>query len=115
MSAGIFNLTGQFAVEQGSDFSFSFIYKDVNGDPVDLTDATLTGSIRQDWNTSSLASFVLTKHAPATDGYVGVSLPASSSNSIPPGQYKYDIRISNDGVDHVIKGSVEVLETVTHA
>jgi hypothetical protein len=115
MSAGIFNLTDSCAIEQGSDFSFSFIYKDVNGNPVNLTSATITGEIKKDWNTSSLASFTITKHNPATDGYVGISLAASSSESIPPDRYKYDIRISLNGVNHIIKGVCDVVESVTFA
>lgn len=113
MQAGIFNLTDSCAIEQGSDFAFSFIYKDVNGDPIDLTSATLTGKIKQDWDTSTLASFTLTKHNPATDGYVGVSLAASASAAIAPGRYKYDIRISLNGVSHIIKGTCDILESVT--
>ena len=113
MSAGIFNLTDSNAIEQGSDFAFSFIYGDVNNNPVDLTSATITGQIKQDWNTTALASFTITKHSPATDGYVKISLPASSSASIAPGRYKYDIRISLGGVSHIIKGSCDVVESIT--
>jgi hypothetical protein len=114
MSAGIFNLTDSNAIEQGADFSFSLIYKDVNNNPVNLTSATITGQIKMDWNTSALASFTITKHSPATDGYVGVSLPASASASIAPGRYKYDIRISlSGGVSHIIKGMCDVVESVT--
>ena len=115
MSAGIFNLVDSCAIEQGSDFSFSFIYKDVNGNPVDLTSATITGQIKLDWNTSALASFTISKHSPATDGYVGVSLAAASSASIAPGRYKYDIRISLNGVSHIIKGTCDIVESVTFA
>jgi hypothetical protein len=113
MQAGIFNLVDNCAIEQGSDFAFSFIYKDVNGNPVNLTSATITGRITSAWNASTLANFTITKHNPATDGYVGVSLAASSSATIAPGRYKYDIRISLNGVSHVIKGNCDILESVT--
>jgi len=113
MSAGIFNLTESNAIEQGSDFAFSLIYKDNSGNPIDLTSATITGQIKQDWNTSALASFSIAKNNPATDGYVGISLPASNSASIPPGRYKYDILISLNGISHLIKGVCDILESVT--
>ena len=113
MSAGIFNLIDSSAIEQGSDFAFSFIYQDVNGNPVNLTSATLTGQIKQNWNTTALASFTLTKNSPATDGYVGVSLPASATVSVAPGRYKYDIRISLSGVTHILKGICDIVESIT--
>jgi len=114
MSAGIFNLTECNAIEQGSDFSFILIYKDSSGNPVDLTSATITAQIKQDWNTTTLASFTITKHSPATDGYIKVSLPASASVAIPPNRYRYDIRISlSGGVTHIIKGFCDIVESVT--
>ena len=114
MSAGIFNLIDQNAIEQGSDFSFSFIYNDVNGSPVNLTSYTLSGGVKKDWNTPVMASFTLTKHAPATDGYVGVSLSGDNSKMIPPARYRYDILAANGTVTtHVLKGFVDVVESIT--
>jgi hypothetical protein len=114
VTAGVFNLTDQNAIEQGSDFSWSFIYNDVNGSPVNLTGYTLSGSIKKDWNTSTLASFTCSKHAPATDGYVGVSLSAAGSKTIPPSRYRYDILAANGTTTtHLLKGFVDVVESVT--
>jgi hypothetical protein len=114
MSAGIFNLTDCNAIEQGSDFSFSFIYKDSSGVPVDLTGAVITGDIAEDWNQPALASFVITLSDPATDGVVMVALPAASSALLTPRRYRYDVRMSLSGsVTHIIKGFCDVVESIT--
>jgi len=112
VAAGIFNLVDQNAIEQGSDFSFSFIYNNVNGSPVDLSTTTLTGSIKKDYNTSSVGDFTLSKSTLV--GYVGVSLSGTSSGSIPPDRYRYDILAKNSSsTTHLLKGFVDVVESIT--
>lgn len=116
MPAGIFNLTGSNAVEQGSDLpSFSLIYTDLTtGQPVNLTSATIKADIKKDWNTPVLASFVVTKNSPATDGVIHLALPAASTASIIPGTYRYDVQVTIGGAKtHIIKGFCDILETVT--
>jgi hypothetical protein len=114
MPAGIFNLVDGNAIEQGSDFSFSLIYKDSDGNPINLTTATITSQIKDAWNESTLASFTVTKNSPATDGYIGLFLPASASASIPPERYKYDIRVVvGSNVDHILRGVCDVVESIT--
>jgi len=112
VTAGIFNLVDQNAIEQGSDFSFSFIYNDVNGNPVNLSSTTLTGSIKKDYNTSPVGNFTLSKSTLA--GYVGVSLAGASSSSISPDRYRYDILAANStSTTHLLKGFVDVVESIT--
>ncbi|OBQ44553.1 MAG: hypothetical protein AN484_06605 [Aphanizomenon flos-aquae WA102] len=116
MPAGIFNLVDDNAIEQGSDFSFSLIYKDSDGNPINLTAATITSQIKDAWNESALASFTVTKNSPATDGFIGLFLPAATSAAIPPERYQYDIRIAIGGnVDHIIKGTCDIIESTTFA
>jgi hypothetical protein len=114
MPAGIFNLVDDNAIEQGSDFSFSLIYKDSDGNPINLTSATITAQIKNAWNEATLASFTVTKNSPATDGFIGLFLPAATSAGIPPERYQYDIRIAIGGnVNHIIKGTCDVTESTT--
>lgn len=114
MQAGIFNLVDENAIEQGSDFNFSFIYKNPAGTPINVALANFSGVIKQDWNSNTLATFTITKNNPPTDGVVKIALSAAGSASIPVGIYKYDIRMVLGGVTtHIIKGNCQILETVT--
>jgi len=111
--AGIFNLTDQCAIEQGSDFSFSFIYNDVNGAPVNLTGYTITGSIAKDWALPILGTFSCSAPTP-TNGTVNVSLSGAASSALIPDRYRYDILATNGSVyTHLLKGFVDVVESIT--
>jgi hypothetical protein len=112
VSAGIFNLVDQNAIEQGSDFSFSFIYNDVNGNPVDLSATSLTGAIKKDYNTNPVANFTLSTST--LTGYVGVSIAGATTGSIAPDRYRYDILAANStSTKHLLKGFVDVVESIT--
>lgn len=114
MPAGIFNLVDDNAIEQGSDFSFSLIYKDSDGNPINLTSTTITAQIKNAWDEATLASFTVTKNSPATDGFIGLFLPAATSAAIPPERYKYDIRIvAGANVDHILRGVCDIVESIT--
>jgi hypothetical protein len=114
MQAGIFNLTDGNAIQQGSDFAFSLVYKNAVRVPVDLTEAVIDSEIKADWNSPALAAFTITTSDDATDGYIGLSLPASDSSTMPPNRYKYDVRVSIDGnTQHIIKGFCDIIESTT--
>lgn len=116
MQAGIFNLIEGSAIEQGSDFSFSLVYKDVDGNPIDLTGAVITADIKEDWNSTAVASFTISTNEPATDGVITLSIPADDTSSVSPNRYKYDVRVEMDGnVSRIIKGVCDIVESITFA
>lgn len=95
MSAGNYD----FNIEQGTSFRMSLVYKDANGDPIDITDwcARLT------WRTSSNVTQIFTTENTdltaykfeivGSEGRINFLLPASTTNSFDFSSAKYDLEL----------------------
>lgn len=95
MSAGNYD----FSIEQGTSFRMSLVYKDGNGDPIDITDwcARLT------WRTSSNVTQIFTTENTdltaykfeivGSEGRINFLLPASTTNSFDFSSAKYDLEL----------------------
>lgn len=95
MSAGNYD----FSIEQGTSFRMSLVYKDANGDPIDITDwcARLT------WRTSSNVTQIFTTENTdltaykfeivGSEGRINFLLPASTTNSFDFSSAKYDLEL----------------------
>lgn len=91
-----------FSIEQGSSFRLSIIYKDSNGNPIDLTN----WCARLSWNTNtnilqafttenvdySIYKFTI---EPAI-GKLTLLLPASTTNALAFNTAKYDLELQSD-------------------
>lgn len=71
MSAGIQNVT----IDQGSDWFITFIYKDSNGDPIDLSGYNANLQLRTSYDASSTALNLVT-------GYLGVKSTSSDAINV---------------------------------
>lgn len=90
-----------FKIEQGSSFKFSLIYKDANGDPVDLTNwcarliwKTNTGST-QVFSTENLDYSIYKFTIDPLNGKLTFLLPASTTNDFTFNTAKYDLELSS--------------------
>lgn len=92
-----------FKIEQGSSFKLQLIYKDANGDPIDLADYCA----RIVWNTNLNSQQVFTTEnvdyssykfeipSPTTDGKLTLFLPASTTNGFNFSTAKYDLELQS--------------------
>jgi DUF4097 and DUF4098 domain-containing protein YvlB len=91
--------TYDFDIEQGSSFTLSFIYKDSNGNPVDLTGwcARLT------WKSSTSTEIFTTENTTENyqfdidepNGKLTLQFPASITNNFNFSTAKYDLELQS--------------------
>lgn len=117
MAAGVLNLTGLSAIEQGASYSHTLTV--ANGAvPLDLTPYTIRSQIRAEYSdVAPLVAFTCTKIT-AVSGIFSISLtPAQTSLLAPTGYqyYKYDIELehTDTSVIRLISGVVEVTAEAT--
>lgn len=116
MTAAIFDLTGDRAIEQSSQYRLTFTF------PGNVTGANVRGQIRKDYNGEFVGEFRMAQpsYDPETDKTTFiVGLDSRQTDKIPPtpeGVYwVYDLRIRPSGGDNIrlLRGNVEVLPNVT--
>ena len=89
MGASLYN----FEIEQGSSFKMSLIYKDSNGDPIDITGwcARLT------WKTSANSTQTFSSfNIEGTLGKINLLFPAGTTNGFTFNNAKYDLELQSD-------------------
>ena len=122
MAAGIYN----FTIEQGATFERIFKYKDSNGDPIDLSEASaLRMQIRETigsenpitGGTFGLSGQGFTISAPAgqtEQNQFTLTIPAASSSAYTFDRAVYDIELVNQGVTtRLLKGKIKLSKEVT--
>jgi hypothetical protein len=91
-----------FSIEQGSSFKLSLVYKDDNGNPVDLTDwcARLTWktntNITQTFSSENIDHSVYKFIIEPLLGKLILLIPASTTNSFNFNTAKYDLELQSD-------------------
>lgn len=112
--ATISNLT----IDQGTDFDITVNVDADDGGPLDLTNYSGRAQIRKSYSSLTAVDFTVSVILPAADGQLKVSLPASTSNSMKPGRYLYDLEIENsstNAVTRVIEGQVTITPSITRS
>ena len=112
-------------IDQGSTFSRTISLKNSDGDPYDLSGASISSQIR-DTPTSSvkIADFSISISSPAVSGQFIMFMPASSTSALPvdpttgpiatPTVYSYDVEmIIGTTVTRLLQGEVVVSPEVT--
>jgi hypothetical protein len=91
-----------FSIEQGSSFKLSLVYKDDNGNPVDLTNwcARLTWktntNITQTFSTENIDYSVYKFIIEPVIGKLTLLIPASTTNTFTFNTAKYDLELQSD-------------------
>jgi hypothetical protein len=122
MAAGIYN----FTIEQGATFTRIFKYKDANGDPIDLSEATaIRMHIREnidDTGTITGGSFAMggsgfTTSIPSGEtikNQITLLIPAVSTSAYTFNQAVYDIELDNQGTTtRLLQGKIKLSKEVT--
>lgn len=102
---------------QGADFRTPIRLKDEFSDPVDLTDYVVKGQIRRTFTSSTAWDFDIILDDVA-GGFIVAILRASTSSTMKPGRYVYDIYgKSTSGHDtfKIQEGMIEISPRVTQS
>jgi hypothetical protein len=111
--AGIYN----FTLDQGSTWTLQIIYKDSNGNPINLTNYTAEMQVRRKFDSENSVLTLSTSNGGITiTGATGtLDLIATDEQAdIDPGLYVYDLELNTGGVrTRLIQGTVTVSGEVT--
>lgn len=125
MAAGKYS----FIIEQGATFQRELIYKDSNGNPVNLTGfgakmqirpapgsntlyATLSSSL--DTDGTGLDLMGLSGNIPLTSGSIGMVISAASSSAFTFEEASYDIDLTSGSfVSRILEGKIKLSREVT--
>lgn len=114
MTAGIYN----FTMDQGSNWDLNVVYKDANGNPINLTGYTAAMQLRQNYNSDTAVLTLSTSNGGITitgaQGKLVLSATAIQTGALDAGFYVYDLEITSGGVvTRLIQGQVTVAGEVT--
>ena len=98
---------------QGADFSESFLSQESDSSATDLTGYTAYSQLKK--HSSASSSFPFTVGITSSIGEVKISMNGTTTSSIEPGRYVYDVIVSDTvgEVTRVVEGSVLVRQGVT--
>lgn len=102
---------------RGDDVSISVTFTDSNGDPVDITGATVFFTAKSDIHDADADAVIskeVTSHDDAANGQTTISIADTDTDGL-DGIYKYDIQLkdSSGSISSSIAGDLEILLDVT--
>ena len=95
-----------FTIEQGSSFKMSLIYKDSNGDPIDISGwcARLTwrtsSNVTQTFSSDNTDKSIYDFNLEGTLGKINLLFPAGTTNGFTFNNAKYDLELQSDEVHY---------------
>lgn len=102
-------------MDQGSDFSFSYIVRGSDGSPMDISMGyTAYSQMRRFY--SSTTGFDLTASITGSTGNIIVSMSATNTANIKAGVWFYDVELHSNGsenVQRVVQGMITVYPEIT--
>lgn len=113
--APIYNLT----IDQGATFVRTFTWTDAAGDPIDVTGYSAEFQVRESTRSPDVVLSASTAGSTISvsggDGEFTITIPASSTRSVPEGSYVYDVEITSPGgvVTRLVQGAAIVSGEVT--
>ena len=111
MFAATYNLT----VDRASTWSMVLTLEDPSGAAINITSGTFTGQVRTSYTDAVTATFTIAAISPATDGQASMTLPASETLKLKPGDsYEYDVFLALGGVTtKLLQGTLECRPNIT--
>lgn len=99
-------------IPAGESFFFEVTLKEsteANALPINLTDFTAAGQLREDWDKPLIAEFFVTFPLPRTSGKVRIMLTDEQTRALPVSRARYDIFITDP-----YGNSRKILEGIAH-
>lgn len=106
-------IKANLVIDQGSSFSATIDVTDTSGAVYNLTGYTVAAQMRKNYNSSTAVTFSATHNN--AGGAITLSLLATTTASIEPGRYLYDVEITSSGgsVMRIVEGIVTVTPGMT--
>ena len=103
-------------INQGTTFSMNMSLTDINGNPIDLTNANVSGFLKFRYgDTGILANLSVSKIDPYISGMVALNIAASGTQKLPITIGCYDINMYQSGiVTKVLGGNAYIYPDVTY-
>ena len=100
-------------MDQGSDFAFSILAKDVSGNAMDLSSGyTASSQMRRHY--SSKNAVTLNAAITGGTGYILVSLSATGTSGVKEGTWFYDVELQyGNSIQRLVEGMVYVHPNIT--
>lgn len=118
MAAGIFDLTGDNAIEQGATWSRVLTWKDNSDVVINNTGYTARMKIKRDPN--SLTDILSLTHSSGitlggSNGQITITITDTQTAAIDAGNYFYDLELISGGglVTRLLRGKVHVSAEIT--
>ena len=104
-------------IGQGETFKMLITIANDSGSlPLDITDYTIYGQVRENYTTDEIAvSFIVEKLLPYQSGSFFVSIPSEDTMNLTQRKYVYDLNISSGSVSPINRRILEGLFTVRPA
>ena len=101
-------------IDQGSDFTTEITLENDNDTPMNLTGFSVYSQFRKSYGASTAYSFVCAITNAAT-GKITLSLSGTTSSTIKPGRYLYDVEIVAPGgaKTRVVEGIITLNPEIT--
>lgn len=107
-------VTAYLDIDQGSDFTAEFELENDDETPMNLSGFSVYSQFRKSYSSTTGYSF----NAQVTNAYLGkltLSLSGSTSSTIKPGRYLYDIEVVSPGgtKTRVVEGIITINPEIT--
>lgn len=80
---------------QGDDFTLDFTVKNSNSVAINLSGYEISGLIRSQWSQTGVLAYFTVDVTNTGAGQVRLSIPASTTASIPVGNHLYEVEYTN--------------------
>ena len=111
MAAGTYNIT----IERRASFAFSARVTNADGSAYDLSNRTLYGQIRRNWDNALQANLTIAE-TDALNGVVNITLTKNETAALTLDESRYDVFADNDSSGEskkILTGSVTIVENET--
>ena len=107
-------IKANLVIDQGTTFSAAVDVASADGSPYNLTNHTVAAQMRKNYASSTATTFSTSHNG--VGGQITLSIPSTTTATIEPGRYLYDVEItsgSGDSVTRVVEGIVTVTPGMT--
>lgn len=106
-------IKANLVIDQGTDFSATIDVTDSSGSVYNLTGYSVAAQMRKNYSSSSATTFTCSHNG--SGGQITLVLLKSTTNSLTPGRYLYDVEITSAGNTtlRVVEGIVTVTPGMT--
>ena len=108
-------MTAYLDVDQGSDFNVVIDLENDDATPMNLVGSNVYSQFRKNFNSTTAYSFTC-EITDAVNGQFKLKLPGTTSSTIRPGRYFYDVEVYNANTgakSRVVEGIVTINPEIT--